>query len=85
MKSFTGLVAFACSNHGAVRFSVHSGNKSLSLKFKKKKFRKVLNSLQRWVSLVRSFCDLGRSNLDNLKNVGVQTYDDVYRYLCLIG
>lgn len=32
-----------------------------------------------------TFCDLGRSNLDNLKNVAVQTYDDVYRYLCLIG
>lgn len=44
--------------------------------------RVVLNSLQRWVLLVKSFCNWGQIWLDNHENVGVQMIE-IYVGICV--
>ena len=65
--------------HGSVRFSVNMRSKSPSLKLKKKKSSKFLakvGAAGKIFSVIES-----RSSLTDPKNMQVQMYRDLYRYL----
>ena len=69
------------ASHGSVRFPVNLRHKSPSLKFKKKssKFLAKVDAAGKIFSVIES-----RSSLNDPKNMQVQMYRDLYRYLCLI-